>query len=179
MAAGLLDGYTFHHSDDGRTECGFYVRDGSAFAGGKLWPRAKLPWDSFGKVAVYECKLGVVVNVHLPTPTIKAVAQGWAGAPPVPAVSDSFRGWELREELDKRLNELVRGLGDRLLAVVGDFNVTRTANDAVKPISGPKYRCVSSSPHPQLMPDPRNPHLILTSSGKLQDASKDSSATMG
>ena len=139
LAAGLLPGYRFYHSECGRTECGFYVRDGSPFACGTLWPRAKLPWDRFGKFAVYECRHGVVVNVHLPTPTIKQVVDGWKGAPPAPDVSDDFRGWELRGQLDGELYELVRSLGTRLLAVLGDFNVTHTANDAAQPMSGRRY----------------------------------------
>ena len=114
-AAAQLPKYTFHYEHG--SFVAICVRKDSALAKlgggeGKLWPTHD--WDKWQRVSVWECDLGVVVNVYHFTPNKK----GEGG------------NIQAREELDAQLKKLLRSLGDRLIACVGDLNVTREFRDS-------------------------------------------------
>ena len=93
-------------------------RDGP-LAGGSL---VAVPWDHDGHVLCYDHDLGRVVGVYLPTPTTKS---RFAGTP----FDRGYPQSAVRSMYDRELRSLLVDSGDKLLAFLGDMNVTPTQQD--------------------------------------------------
>jgi exonuclease III len=126
-ARALLPGYTFHPvpvsesvaSENAAKGTGVYVRDGSPLADGGVLD-VNLAADPWGALAVWRCDCGVIIGGRLPVPRKVDVAT--------------------RRRLEDHLEALLRAHGARVLAVVGDLNVTPDLQlDATQPWAGAAY----------------------------------------